>query len=129
MYKRQALPGVASAVLPFVLFWVDSPVSAGVRAITGDDSFATHLALWHGVTPPFIVSMLVVAAGVVFVSFFRKPVYAALRNKELLPADGTEVLSWTTRGLSDFGKQLGSLADGFNPSRHLFPLLLSLIHI
>ena len=84
LWLPAALPGLASAVLPFVLFWVDSPVSAGVRAITGDDSFATRLALWHGVTPPFIVSMLVVAAGVVFVLFFRKPVYAALRNKELL---------------------------------------------
>lgn len=127
LWLPAALPGLASAVLPFVLFWVDSPVSAGVRAITGDDSFATHLALWHGVTPPFIVSMLVVAAGVVFVLFLRKPVFTALRNKELLPADGTEVLSWTTRGLSDFGKQLGSLADGFNPSRHLFPLLASVV--
>ena len=112
-------------MLPFLLFWVDNPVSAGVRTVTGDDSFATHLALWHGVTPPFLVSLAVLVAGVVFVVFFRKRVFAALGNKDLLPADGTEVLAWLTRSLSNLGKQLGSLADGFNPSRHLFPLLAS----
>lgn len=122
LWLPAALPGLTSAVLPFVLFWVDNPVSAGVRAVTGDDSFTTHLALWHGVTPPFLVSLAVLVAGVVF---FRKRVFAALENKDLLPADGTEVLAWTTRSLSNLGKQLGSLADGFNPSRHLFPLLAS----
>ena len=125
LWLPAALPGLSSAVLPFLLFWVDNPVSAGVRAVTGDDSFATHLALWHGVTPPFLVSVAVLVAGVVFVVFFRKRVFAALGNKDLLPADGTEVLAWLTRSLSDLGKQLGSLADGFNPSRHLFPLLAS----
>ena len=47
LWLPAALPGLSSAVLPFLLFWVDNPVSAGVRAVTGDDSFATHLALWH----------------------------------------------------------------------------------
>ena len=124
LWLPAALPGWMSVVLPFMLFWVDNPVSAGVRAITGDDTFETHLALWHGVTPPFVVSLLVLVAGIAFI-FVRKPVFEALRNKELLPANGPEVLSWTTRGLSDFGKELGTLADGFNPSRHLFPLLAS----
>ena len=125
LWLPAALPGLTSAVLPFMLFWVDNPVSAGVRAITGDDTFTTHLAIWHGLTPPFIVSLIVLIAGVIFAIAFRKPVFAALRNKQLLPADGPDVLFRLTRGLSDFGEQLGKLADGFNPSRHLFPLLAS----
>ena len=125
LWLPAALPGWMSVVLPFMLFWVDNPVSAGVRAITGDDTFTTHLAIWHGLTAPFIVSLIVLIAGVIFAVAFRKPVFAALRNKQLLPADGPDVLFRITRGLSDFGEQLGKLADGFNPSRHLFPLLAS----
>lgn len=125
LWVPAALPGWMSAVLPFLLFWVDSPISAGVRAITGDETFEVHLGLWHGFTAPFLVSVIVLAGGIFFTVYHRKPVYERFRNKALLPADGTEVLSWTTRKLSRMGESFGALADGFNPSRHLFPLLAS----
>ncbi len=117
-----ALPGLMSLVLPFMLARVDNPVTAGVQAVTGDGNYHSHLALWHGVTAPFIVSMLVLVAGLAFI-FVRKPVFAALENKELLPATGNDVLRGTVTGLAGLGKGLGKLADGFNPTRHMFPVV------
>jgi len=116
-----ALPGLMSLVLPFMLATVDNPITAGVHAVTGDGDYHSHLALWHGVTAPFIVSMLVLVAGVLFVLFARKSVWAALENKELLPTTGNDVLRGTVGVLAAAGKGMGALADGFNPTRHLFP--------
>ncbi|WP_175935759.1 DUF4040 family protein [Corynebacterium sp. Marseille-P4321] len=121
-----ALPGLMSAVLPFMLARVDNPVTAGVQAVTGDGAYHSHLALWHGVTAPFIVSMLVLVAGVAFI-FVRKPVWARLENRELLPVSGNDLLFGLVQRMAKAGEGLGAIADGFNPSRHIFPLIALLL--
>mgnify|MGYP002715988793 CR=1 FL=1 len=121
LWLPAALPGLMSAVVPFMLTQVGGPISAGVSAITGEDYHA-HLALWHGVTAPLVVSVLVLVAGIVFVVFARKRVFARVENKELLPFSGNDALNGLYLNSETVGRELGAVADGFNPSRHLFPL-------
>lgn len=128
LWLPAALPGLMSAVVPFLLLQVDGPISAGVQAITGQD-YHSHLALFHGINAAFIVSMAVLAAGVAFVVFARRSVFERVENKELLPFSGNDVLSRCTSLLSRMGRGFGALADGFNPSRHLVPLLALAITI
>lgn len=121
LWLPAALPGLMSAVVPFMLAQVGGPISAGVTAITGEDYHA-HVALWHGVTAPLVVSVLVLVAGIVFVVFARKRVFARVENKELLPFSGNDALNGLYLNSETVGRELGAVADGFNPSRHLFPL-------
>ena len=118
LWLPAAFPGLMSVPVVFGFPLIDAPVTRAVHSITGDDSFESHLALWHGVTWPFIVSALVLAAGIAFI-FVRKPVYAALENKELLPYTGNEILRMIVDGSTRFGRGAGAMANTYNPSRHL----------
>ena len=69
-------------------------------------------------TWPFIVSALVLVAGIAFI-FVRKPVYKALENKMLLPYTGNEILRMIVNGSTDIGRAAGAMANSYNPSRHL----------
>jgi len=51
-------------VLPFVISWVEGPLlSPPATAIAGEE-MAVHLALWHGFTPVFITSLIVIGLGI-----------------------------------------------------------------
>ena len=118
LWLPAAIPGLLSVPVVFGLPLIDGPVTRAVHSITGDDSFESHLALWHGVTWPFIVSALVLVAGIAFI-FVRKPVYKALENKMLLPYTGNEILRMIVNGSTDIGRAAGAMANSYNPSRHL----------
>ncbi|AWB83212.1 DUF4040 family protein [Corynebacterium liangguodongii] len=118
LWLPAAVPGLFSIVAPFALSAVDSPISAGVRAIGGPEDFTAHLSLWHGITAPLIVSVLVLIAGVVFI-VARKRAFAALNGRALLPATGNDVLSALISRLGAAGRAAGAMAAGPNPSRHL----------
>ncbi|WJY67119.1 DUF4040 family protein [Corynebacterium auris] len=126
LWLPAALPGLSSLVLPFALGVMDGPITAGVRAVTGDESFTTHIALWHGVTVPLLVSLAVIVAGVAFL-FVRRRVFAAVENRQLLPLSGNDILAGLTRGLTGLGRVLGAPANGLNPSRHLVWLIACML--
>ncbi len=126
LWLPAALPGLTSLVLPFMLHGVDNPVSAGVRAVTGDRTFTTHTAIWHGVSAPLLVSVVVIAAGVAFL-FVRTSVFAAVDNRQLLPRSGNDILVSINNALTRLGRAFGSLADGLNPSRHLAWLVSAVV--
>ncbi|SIS38790.1 multisubunit sodium/proton antiporter, MrpA subunit /multisubunit sodium/proton antiporter, MrpB subunit [Corynebacterium appendicis CIP 107643] len=118
LWLPAAIPGLLSVPVVFGLPLIDAPVTRAVHSITGDSSFESHLALWHGVTWPFIVSALVLVAGIAFI-FVRKPVYKALENKMLLPYTGNEILRMIVNGSTDIGRAAGAMANSYDPSRHL----------
>lgn len=126
LWLPAALPGLMSLVLPLALAFVDTPIDAAVRAITGEDGYESHLALWHGLTPAFVVSAAVLLAGVAFL-FGRREIYAALNNRELLPTSGNAVLSALSNGLARIGRWAGAMADSVNPSRHLVWLVAAVV--
>ena len=123
LWLPAALPGAMSLVVPFLLGWVDGPLDAAVHTITGNTEYHSHLALWHGVNAPFIVSMAVLVIGVALVAFARRTMFASVENKQLLPTSGNDLLAATVSGLGAVGRGLGQMANGFNPSRHLLPIL------
>ncbi|WP_115685448.1 DUF4040 family protein [Corynebacterium senegalense] len=126
LWLPAALPGLTSLVLPFALSRVDEPLAAGVRAVTGDAQFHTHTAVWHGVTAPLLVSLVVVGAGVAFL-FVRARVFAAVDNRQLLPLSGNDILVLLNKALTRLGRWFGVPADGLNPSRHLVWLVGSVV--
>ncbi|PAT02910.1 cation:proton antiporter [Corynebacterium sp. NML 150383] len=123
LWLPAALPGAMSLVVPFLLGWVDGPLDAAVHTITGNTEYHSHLALWHGVNAPFIVSMAVLVIGIALVAFARRSMFASVENKQLLPTSGNDLLAATVSGLGAVGRGLGQMANGFNPSRHLLPIL------
>ncbi|CAM4210133.1 MULTISPECIES: DUF4040 family protein [Corynebacterium] len=127
LWLPAALPGAMSVVVPFLLGWVDGPLDAAVHTITGNTEYHSHLALWHGVNAPFIVSMAVLVIGVALVAFARRSMFASVENKQLLPTSGNDLLAATVSGLSAVGRGLGQMANGFNPSRHLLPILILVV--
>ncbi|WKD56707.1 Na(+)/H(+) antiporter subunit A [Corynebacterium capitovis DSM 44611] len=124
LWLPAALPGLMSAVLPLMLSRVDGPINAAVASITQGEE--AHLALWHGVTAPFVVSMAVLVGGIIFV-FKRAGIYEALNNRALLPTDGNAALHGLVGALSSAGRGLGAMANGFNPSRHLLWLIAAVV--
>ncbi|PAT06988.1 DUF4040 family protein [Corynebacterium hadale] len=127
LWLPAALPGAMSLVVPFLLGWVDGPLDAAVHTITGNTEYHSHLALWHGVNAPFIVSMAVLVVGIALVAFARRSMFASVENKQLLPTSGNDLLAATVSGLGAVGKGLGQMANGFNPSRHLLPILILVV--
>ncbi|PAT11845.1 cation:proton antiporter [Corynebacterium hadale] len=127
LWLPAALPGAMSLVVPFLLGWVDGPLDAAVHTITGNTEYHSHLALWHGVNAPFIVSMAVLVIGIALVAFARRSMFASVENKQLLPTSGNDLLAATVSGLGTVGRGLGQMANGFNPSRHLLPILILVV--
>ena len=127
LWLPAALPGAMSLVVPFLLGWVDGPLDAAVHTITGNTEYHSHLALWHGVNAPFIVSIAVLFIGVALVAFARRSMFASVENKQLLPTSGNDLLAATVSGLGTVGRGLGQMANGFNPSRHLLPILILVV--
>ena len=58
LWLPAALPGAMSLVVPLLLGWVDGPIDAAVHTITGTEDYHSHLALWHGVNAPLILSLI-----------------------------------------------------------------------
>ena len=123
LWLPAALPGAMSLVVPLLLGWVDGPIDAAVHTITGTEDYHSHLALWHGVNAPLIVSLAVLVLGALIVAFARRSLFDSVENKQLLPTSGNDLLAGMVTGLGALGRGLGQMANTFNPSRHLLPVL------
>ena len=119
LWLPAALPGLLSLPLAFAVGSLDYPITV----ISGED---THLALWHGVTVPLGISLLVLVAGAVGV-VYRRRIWALLSDASLLPYSGNELLGGLTLVLSKFGKLAGMMADSLSPTRHLSYLFSMLV--
>lgn len=122
-----ALPGVLS--LPIVVFLgvLGSPFDAAVAA-TGVGRTETHLALWHGLTLPLGISIIVFALGAIGV-YYRKRISAVLVKRRLMPFTGVELLSMLIQRAIGFGRKVGVLAQSQSPNRHvlmIFGLIIGL---
>ncbi|MDU0478573.1 DUF4040 family protein [Staphylococcus chromogenes] len=116
LWLPAAIPGLLSVPAAFALPLLDAPVDAAVAA-TGLHSHS-HLALWHGVTTPLIISLVVLALGVVGV-VFRKPLLAPIERKELLPFSGASLLGNLLEVAKRYGRRGADIANSFSPARHL----------
>lgn len=124
LWLPAALPGFMSFPLVFIMGRADEPVDAVVDAV-GLESH-THLALWHGLTIPLLISVTVLVLGVVGV-VFRKRFWAAFESRPFLPRSGNELLHSMQKGATWIGRQLGRMSDTHNPSRLMLPIVLLII--
>lgn len=129
LWLPAALPGLLSLPLAFALPLLDAPVTAGVEAVTsptGEGAHETHLALWHGITVPLLISLAVIVLGVLGV-LARKRIWPAFESRALLPFDGNAALASLDTQLARFGEFTGSMAATLNPSRHLLSMVALII--
>lgn len=123
LWLPAAIPGVVSLPLAFVagsLF--DGPLDSVARTVLGGDWAGTHLALWHGINVPLMISVGVLVAGVALV-LVRGRVNDALADRKLFPFTGVQALSAGTTAAGHVGRRFAALGDSHAPTRHLLPIL------
>ncbi|GAA1471148.1 DUF4040 family protein [Corynebacterium felinum] len=126
LWLPAALPGLLSLPLVAVVSLFDAPISAAVAAISSDPH--THLALWHGVNVPLLISLGVTIAGCVGI-YYRKLLWSFVDGRAFAPYTGNHLLMRFNQSFSHVGKKLAKMADSLAPARHLaylFGLLLLL---
>lgn len=124
LWLPAALPGLLSLPLVFVLSAFNAPADAIVASLGMETE--TELALWHGITVPFIISLIVLAAGVVGV-IARKRLWPVFEGRELLPFNGNRLLVGLQGASASIGRFVGKMSDTHNPSRLLLPIVLCVI--
>lgn len=124
LWGPAALPAVLSLPLVFMLGFLNRPVDAVVAAIGFE--VHTHLALWHGVTLSFVISLLVLVAGVVSV-FYRKTLWGVLEGRRLIRWSGNELLALAHKAAVVAGRQVGRMADTYSPAALVLPVVVSFI--
>ncbi|MBV7282408.1 DUF4040 family protein [Corynebacterium sp. TAE3-ERU30] len=121
LWLPAALPGLMSLPIVFVLGVLDKPIAAAVGSVAAEPEL--HLALWHGVNTPFMISMGVLAAGLLTI-IYRKPLFKAIGEYTFAPFTGNQALAVLMGSAAGWGKAVGRMADSFSPSRHLAPPLV-----
>lgn len=126
LWLPAALPGLLSLPLGLYPAFLDTTVESAVTAVAGPTTGEhTHLALWHGINAPLIISVLVLVAGIALV-LVRGKIFPAFEGREFMPS-GNQLLHGLLQALNAFGKFVGSMANSLNPSRHLIWPVLTLI--
>ncbi len=118
-----AAVGIGAGLIPGVL---DGLVSAGATAASGE-TVEAHLSLWHGFTPAFVLSMLVLAAGVA-ITVKRVRVDALLAPLKS-PVSGLAVVDAVRAGIIAGGARVGALTATTAPRRHLYIPVICLVLI
>ncbi|HIW95676.1 MAG TPA: DUF4040 family protein [Candidatus Corynebacterium gallistercoris] len=117
LWVPAAIPGLLS--LPVVLFMsrFDSPID-GVTESTGIGEAHTHLALWHGINVPLLISVGVLILGTAIV-FARKKLITPLEGKKLGVATGAEMIRGFVNLCVRLGRLVATPANSISPYRHV----------
>ncbi|MFW2513449.1 DUF4040 family protein [Demequina sp. SO4-13] len=116
-----AIAGLGLGLAPFVL---DPLISGAATAASGTD-IETHLALWHGFNLPLLISVLVIATGVVLV-LARKQIQPVLL-KYRLPFSALDVVEGAQAGIIRLGGIVGGWSGTLAPRLHLgVPILVTI---
>ncbi|PFG27469.1 DUF4040 family protein [Corynebacterium renale] len=127
LWLPAALPGLLSIPLGLYPAFLDNTVESAVTSVAGPAAAGegTHLALWHGINVPLMISVLVLVVGIILV-LRRHQIFPAFEGRDFMPS-GNQLLHGLLQGLNAFGKFVGSMANSLNPSRHLIWPVLTLI--
>lgn len=108
-----ASAGLILGLVPFVL---DDLVGPAASAVTGAESHP-HLALWHGVNLPLLISLTVFGAGTLMV-LLRRPIEAFMVPRGL-PIAGTRVVDRLRSGTIYVGSFFSAMTGTNSTRRHL----------
>lgn len=121
LWLPAAIPGLLS--LPVVFFlaypenWLDNIAEA-----TGVGAAETHLSLWHGVNVPLIISIVVLALGVLGI-FARRRIFRWFENQPLGLLTGAEAIHLAVEGAIRVGRTLAKPANSMAANRHVIWIL------
>ncbi|WP_082092376.1 DUF4040 family protein [Demequina pelophila] len=121
-----ALPALAGVVLGLTPFVLDGLFADAATAAAGVE-MDTHLALWHGVNPALVLSVIILVLGIVLV-LARARVDRVLQPLDS-PISGLAVVDALRGGLIAGGKRIGHLTQTFDPRRHLVMPVVVLVAI
>lgn len=124
LWLPAALPGLMSVPLVFILGLFDAPLD-NIAAAVGMEHHS-HLALWHGINVPLVISVVVLVLGIAGLAV-RRPLWSALESRELLPTNGNQLLHGLHKASEGIGRVFASMAATHNPSRHLLPIVLLVV--
>lgn len=124
MWLPVAVVSIAGVVLGFIPF-VLNPLVDGAAAAASGGTVRVDLLLWHGVTPAFVLSLLVLAAGTVMVVARRRVnrLLAPLSS----PISGLAVVEAVRTGTIRLGTWTGKPTATSFPRRHLMIPVMVLI--
>lgn len=72
----EVLVAVCVLVGVFPAFFLEDALNLAARAVNGPESEAYHIAIWHGVNLPLIMSVIALIAGAAVYILFAKPIEA-----------------------------------------------------
>lgn len=121
MLLAASLPILASVPLGLIAGVFDIPLTQAVRAALFGSYPDPHVALWHGITPELVVTLLIFTVGAMLIAT-RKRLFARLEH-DSLPFDGAQAIAALVRSLRRAGLAVVRLVEADNPSRHLTPIL------
>ena len=127
LWLPAALPGLLSLPLVLVMSKADHGLDSIVTS-TGVGESHMHLALWHGVNTPLLISVAVMLVGALVVWQRFRVVYP-LESKRLDLFTGGQVLDGMEKLGSRFGRLTGRLASSMTPNRHIIWIIFMLIAI
>jgi multicomponent Na+:H+ antiporter subunit A len=116
---------VAGLALGLVVPRLDPLVNAVAVVTTGNDP-ELHLALWHGLTTPLLLSLLVVSAGLALLAM-REPVERLQARVRLTP--GSDVFDALYAATLRLGAVFGRPADSLSPAAYLLPVIATLLAV
>lgn len=117
LWLPAALPGLLSLPLGLAPSLTGHFFDAVVEELT-HAPYHSHLALWHGVGVPVVVTALVVAAGVAMVGA-RRRIAEALVGRRLWWFSGADALQVLVRASMRVGVWCARMADSLSPTRHV----------
>lgn len=104
---------VVLGIFPFIL--ADTVAGAAGTAIGTEQQ--VELALWHGITPAFLLSIFVIIVGGIAV--WKLPVIEAFLVPRPIGISGLGVVEKGRQATIELGAVVGSWTSGLNPGRHL----------
>ncbi|AHW62986.1 Putative monovalent cation/H+ antiporter, subunit A [Corynebacterium glyciniphilum AJ 3170] len=121
-----AIPGVLS--LPVVLFLttMDSPLDSVVGSIGAGESHS-HLALWHGFGIPLYITIAVIILGAVLVALRHRAYTDWMEDHRLFPFTGNELIAFTLRLASRWGRLVSRLGTTLSPNGHLLWIFVMIL--
>lgn len=112
-----ALPIALGVPLAWTLGLLDGPVARAVDAALPGADAHPHLALWHGITLELVITLVVIAAGVV-VALNRRRVFARLERPSF-KGEGADVVRWLVVRLAKVGVAVDRPVAADPATRHL----------
>lgn len=118
------LVGIGLLVLFGLDSWDPLLIDPTSSAIAGSE-IHTHLALWHGLTPYFITSMVAIFTGVL-IFFARNPIRAGLADGKI---DGAMLFEKTIGGVYATARAVTQFIQGRSLSTHVMVVFLAAIAV